>query len=261
MSNNAITDTQTIIISTQNRNNTKYNAICSNNNAMPDNNIHSCNNTTSDNNIHSSYSVQPDSPQPICNQYYADASCIIEDGAIICPMVVLRGDCRICKGAIIYPFCDLQDTIVGENTEVRSTFSVGAIIGKNCSVGPFACLRKGAIIDDGCRVGSFVEVKNSHLECGVKCAHLAYVGDSCVGEGTNIGCGVVFANYNGKIKRGVKVGKRAFIGCNANLIAPVNIGDGAYIAAGSTVTEDVPSGSFCIARARQTTKSSLPKLE
>lgn len=216
---------------------------------------------TIDNGVYNSINAETSGAQPAGDTYYIDAASTVEEGAVVSPMAVLRGSCKICRGAVIHPFCDLQDTTVGENTEVRSTFSAGAVIGKNCSVGPFACLRKGTVIEDGCRVGSFVEIKNSHLECGVKCAHLAYVGDSYVGEGTNIGCGVVFANYNGKIKRGVNVGKGAFIGCNANLIAPVSIGDGAYIAAGSTVTEDVPDNSFCIARARQTNKPCLPKLK
>lgn len=216
---------------------------------------------TIDNGVHNNEDSKIIDVMPKVNFNYIDPSCIIEDGAIVSDMAVLRGSCRISKGAIIYPFCDLQDTTVGENTEVRSTFSAGAIIGKNCTVGPFACLRKGTVIEDGCRVGCFVEIKNSHLEDGVKCAHLAYIGDSYVGECANIGCGVVFANYNGKVKRGVRVGKRAFIGCNTNLIAPVIIGDGAYIAAGSTVVEDVPDNNFCIARARQINKDCPPKLK
>jgi bifunctional UDP-N-acetylglucosamine pyrophosphorylase/glucosamine-1-phosphate N-acetyltransferase len=192
---------------------------------------------------------------------YIDPEVVIEEGAVICPMTVLKGNTKICRGAVVYPFCDLTDTVVGENTEIRSTYSAGAVIGKNCTVGPFACLRKGAVIGDGCRVGDFVEIKNSVLGEGVKCAHLAYIGDSTVGAETNVGCGAVFANYNGKKKRGVTVGKKVFIGCNSNLVAPVTIGDGAYIAAGSTVTEDVPPETLCIARARQVLKNRLPNLD
>ncbi|MDD3946990.1 MAG: DapH/DapD/GlmU-related protein [Clostridia bacterium] len=192
---------------------------------------------------------------------FIESTVEIEEGAVIHPMVSIKGSCVIKRGAVVYSFCDLEDTVVGENTEIRSTFSIGATIGKNCTVGPFACLRKGAVIGDGCRVGDFVEIKNSVLENGVKCAHLSYIGDSSVGENTNVGCGVVFANYNGKTKRGVTVGNRVFIGCNSNLVAPVSIGDHAYIAAGSTVTEDVPPDSLCIARTRQVIKPHLPHLQ
>ena len=108
-----------------------------------------------------------------------------------------------------------------------------------------------SVIGDGCRVGDYVEVKNSILRDGVKAAHLAYIGDAEVGEGTNIGCGTVFANYDGKFKHRTEVGKNVFVGCNANLIAPIKVGDGAFIAGGSTVTDDVPAGEICFGRARQ----------
>lgn len=191
---------------------------------------------------------------------YIEPEVEVEAGAIIHPMVFLRGTTKICRGAVVFPFCDLEDTTVGEGADIRSTFAVGAVIGKGSTVGPYTCLRKGSVIGEGCRVGDFVEIKNSTLGDNVKAAHLAYVGDSSVGEGTNIGCGVVFANYNGKVKRGVKVGCKAFIGCNCNLVAPLTIGDGAYVAAGSTVTEDVPPETLCIARARQVNKPELPTL-
>lgn len=175
-------------------------------------------------------------------------------GAVIYPMVSISGKSSVGKGATIYSFTDLTDTVVGENSDVRSTYAVGAKIGSRTTVGPFACLRSGSVIGDDCRVGDYVEVKNSVLGNGVKSAHLAYIGDAEVGDGTNVGCGTVFANYNGKIKQRTKVGKNVFIGCNANLIAPLDIGDGAYIAGGSTVTEDLEPDSFCIARSRQYTK-------
>jgi bifunctional UDP-N-acetylglucosamine pyrophosphorylase/glucosamine-1-phosphate N-acetyltransferase len=190
--------------------------------------------------------------------FYIDESVIIEDGAEIHPMVVLRGRTVIRKGAKIFSFCELIDTEVGEDCEMRASYAAGAIIGARTTVGPFACIRKGTVIGEDCRIGDFVEIKNSFIGNGVKAAHLAYVGDSTVGPGVNVGCGVVFANFDGKQKRGVNVGAGAFIGCNANLIAPLQIGEGAYIAAGSTVTEDVPPGTLCIARARQIIKPHLP---
>lgn len=182
-------------------------------------------------------------------------SCVeLEEGVTVYPMVSVSGKSRIGKGTTIYSFSDLTDTVIGQNSDIRSTYAVGAKIGSRTTVGPFACLRKGTVIGDDCRVGDYVEVKNSVLGNGVKSAHLAYIGDAEVGEGTNVGCGTVFANYNGKIKQRTRVGKNVFIGCNANLIAPLDIGDGAYIAGGSTVTEDLEPDSFCIARSKQSVR-------
>jgi bifunctional UDP-N-acetylglucosamine pyrophosphorylase/glucosamine-1-phosphate N-acetyltransferase len=176
-------------------------------------------------------------------------------GAVIYPMNSLSGNTVIGAGATLFSFNDLHDVVVGDGSLVRSTYAIGAEVGKNCTVGPFATLRAGTKIGDNCRVGNYVEIKNSLLEDGVKAAHLAYVGDSEVGEGTNIGCGVIFANYDGKRKNRVKVGKKVFIGCNSNLVAPLEIEEGAYIAAGSTVTQHVPQDCMCIARARQVNKT------
>jgi bifunctional UDP-N-acetylglucosamine pyrophosphorylase/glucosamine-1-phosphate N-acetyltransferase len=185
---------------------------------------------------------------------YIDLEVVIEEGAIIHPMNVLRGKTRICKNAIVFSNCELLDTVVGEDVDIRSTFAVEANIGKYATVGPFACLRKGANIGAYCRIGDFVEVKNSIISDGVKMAHLAYVGDSDVGQNTNVGCGSVFANYNGSTKSRCLVGSNVFIGANTNLVAPVTVHNGAFIAAGSTITHDVPEGNFCIARSRQVLK-------
>ena len=186
---------------------------------------------------------------------YIDEECVIGAGTVVYPMCVLQGKCVIGENVKIYSFTDITDTVVGDNSDLRSVYAIGATIGARTTVGPFACLRKGAVIGDGCRVGDFVEVKNSVLADGVKAAHLAYIGDAEVGERTNVGCGTVFANYNGSVKQTTRVGKEVFIGCNANLIAPVEVGDGAYIAGGSTVTENVPPEALCIARSRQTVKT------
>ncbi len=125
-------------------------------------------------------------------------------------------------------------------------------MGERSVIGPYAYLRPHSEVGDGCRVGDFVEVKNAQIHDGAKVSHLSYIGDGEIGERTNVGCGVVFVNYDGKKKSRTVVGRDAFVGCNANLIAPVTVGDGAYIAAGSTVTDDVESDSLCIARSRQT---------
>lgn len=185
---------------------------------------------------------------------YIDLDVTIEEGAQIYPMVLLRGKTKIGKNALVFSNCELIDTEVGENVDIRSTFATGSVIGRNSTIGPFACLRKGANIGAYCRVGDFVEVKNSNIGDGTKMAHLAYVGDSDVGENTNVGCGSVFANYNGKTKNRCTVGSNVFIGANTNLIAPVTVNNGAFIAAGSTITSDVPEGNLCIARSRQVFK-------
>lgn len=185
---------------------------------------------------------------------FIDLDVEIGDGVIIHPLVTLRGKTILHKNAVIFSNTELIDTEVGENVDVRSSFAIEAKIGNNTTVGPFACLRKGAYVGAYCRVGDFVEIKNSNIGDGVKMAHLAYVGDSDVGENTNVGCGSVFANYNGTTKSRCTVGSNVFIGANANLVAPVVVNDGAYIAAGSTVTRDVPAGNLCIARSRQVFK-------
>jgi bifunctional UDP-N-acetylglucosamine pyrophosphorylase/glucosamine-1-phosphate N-acetyltransferase len=186
---------------------------------------------------------------------FIDVDVEIGDGTIIHPMTMLKGKTKIGKNAVIFGGCELIDTEIGNNVDIRSSYALKAKVGDFTTVGPFACLRAGANIGAYCRVGDFVEVKNSTLSDGVKAAHLAYVGDSDVGENTNIGCGTVFANYDGKSKRRCTVGSNVFIGANTNLIAPVTIHDGAFCAAGGTITEDVPHGSLCIARSRQVLKA------
>lgn len=182
---------------------------------------------------------------------YIDISVTIGAGTIIYPMVCLYGSTKIGTNCKIYPFSDLTNTTVGNHTEVRSTYATDTTIGANCTVGPFTCLRAGAIIADNCRVGDFVEIKNSTLSKGVKVAHLSYIGDSSVGAETNVGCGTVFANYNGKTKQKISVGSNVFIGCNTNLIAPLEIGDNTFIAGGSTITESIPPHSFSKSRTPQ----------
>lgn len=186
---------------------------------------------------------------------YIEPDVIIGEESTIYPMVTLRGKTVIGKKVRVFPYSYLESTVIEDNCEVHSTFAVEAKVGSNCTLGPFATLRKGSVIGDNCRVGDYVEIKNSTLEDNVKVAHLAYIGDSFVGSNTNVGCGTVFANYDGKVKRSVFVGRDVFIGANSNLVAPLSIGDNAFIAAGSTVTKDIPSNSFCIARSRETVKT------
>ena len=164
-------------------------------------------------------------------------------------------DVVIGAGAIIYPNSVIEGKVqIGSNCRIESSYIRDSIIRDNVTVGPFAHIRNQSVISDNVRVGNFVEIKKSTLSKGVKSAHLTYLGDSEIGENTNIGCGTITVNYDGTNKHKTVIGKNSFIGSNVNLIAPITIGDNATIAAGSTINEDVPSDSLAIARERQTTK-------
>jgi bifunctional UDP-N-acetylglucosamine pyrophosphorylase/glucosamine-1-phosphate N-acetyltransferase len=166
----------------------------------------------------------------------------------------IEGECIIFDGAVIMPNCYIKDTIIGDNSIFNSSQSENAVVGKNCTVGPFARLRPKAVIKDDVKIGNFVEVKNATIGSGSKVSHLAYVGDADVGENCNIGCGAIFVNYNGKTKSRSIVGNNCFIGSNCNVIAPVKIENNAYICAGTTITDDVKTDDFVIGRVRQQVK-------
>lgn len=182
---------------------------------------------------------------------YIDSNVTVEQDAVIYPGVTLEGTTVIKEGAVIYPGSRICDSIIGCGTTVQNSVILQSSVGNNSTIGPYAYLRPKSIIGNGCRVGDFVEVKNAQLKDGAKVSHLSYIGDGEIGEKSNIGCGVVFVNYDGKKKSKTIVGKNSFVGCNVNLVAPVTVGDGAYIAAGSTVTADVEPDSLCVARCRQ----------
>lgn len=132
-------------------------------------------------------------------------------------------------------------------------------VGSDTTVGPYAYVRPNSRIGSHVKVGDFVEVKNSTVDDGTKISHLTYVGDSDVGKNVNFGCGTVTVNYDGKNKFRTTIGNNAFIGCNTNLVAPVTVGDNSFIAAGSTITDEVPEDGFAIARQRQTVKNGWVK--
>jgi len=190
---------------------------------------------------------------------YIDETVIISPSAVIYPGCILEGDCYIHEGAIIGPYTHMRDTTIGKNTAVRQSVLTGAVVGADTEVGPFAYLRPGAVVGNRCRVGNFVEIKNAILGDNTKMAHLAYVGDADIGSNVNIGCGVITVNYDGKKKHRTTVNDNAFVGSNVNLIAPVEVGAGAFVAAGSTITDAVPEYSLAIARKRQTNKENWVK--
>lgn len=185
---------------------------------------------------------------------YIDETVQIGAGSVIYPCVVLEGNVIIGENCIIGQNTRIVDSSIGDGTTVQSSVILESTVGEETSVGPFAYLRPNSKVGNHCKVGDFVEVKNSSMGDGAKASHLTYIGDSDVGKEVNLGCGVVFVNYDGTSKYRSVIGDGAFVGCNTNLVSPVEVGEKAYIAAGSTVTEDVPKGALFIARAMGTIK-------
>ncbi len=178
----------------------------------------------------------------------------IGKGSIIYPNNILFGNTIIGDNCIIGANSTLTNTIVGNGTEITNSVTNDCKIGNNTSVGPFAYIRPNSVIGNNCKVGDFVEIKNSIMGDNSKASHLTYIGDSDVGQRNNIGCGTVTVNYDGSNKARTIIEDDVFIGCNANLIAPVTIKKGSFIAAGSTITQDVPENTLAIARSQQIIK-------
>ena len=185
------------------------------------------------------------------NSVYIDDDVKIGKGTFIGPCVTLEKGSIIGENCRILQNTRIKDSNLGDNVEVQSSVILESKIGDNTSVGPFAYIRPGSSVGRNCKVGDFVEVKNSNLGDGSKSAHLTYIGDADIGENANLGCGVVFVNYDGTNKYRSEIGDGVFIGCNANIISQIKIEDGAYVAAGSTVTRNVPEDALCVARAKQ----------
>ena len=182
---------------------------------------------------------------------WVDVDVDLSQDVTLMPGVILQGATTIASGAVIGPDTTLQDVEVGENATVIRSHGSFAIIGDGATVGPFSYLRPGTQLGSGGKIGAFVETKNAVVGEGSKIPHLSYVGDAVIGDGVNIGAGTIFANYDGVNKSATHVGNSAFIGSNSVLVAPVDISDGAFVAAGSAVTDDVPAGGLAVARGRQ----------
>ena len=183
---------------------------------------------------------------------YIDESVVIGSGTVIEPGVILQGTTVIGTDCMIGHNSKIKDSTIENEVEIQSSEIKESKIGSRSKIGPFAYLRPGSTIGEDAKVGDFVEVKNSTLGNGSKASHLTYIGDSDIGAGVNLGCGVVFVNYDGTNKHRSIVKDGAFIGCNTNLISPVVVGESAYVAAGTTITKNVPDGSLCIGRAKDT---------
>lgn len=182
---------------------------------------------------------------------WIDVDVDIATDVIVLPQTVLRGPTSIETGAEVGPGTTLISCEVGPNAVVRHTWAELAVIGSQANVGPFTYLRAGTEIGAEGKAGAFVEIKNSQLGAGTKVPHLSYVGDAHIGDHTNIGAGTVFVNYDGITKHRTEVGAGVRIGSDNMLVAPVTIGDGAYTAAGSVITENVPPGAMAVSRANQ----------
>ena len=185
---------------------------------------------------------------------YVDPTVRVGSGTVLMPGTILRGNTTIGENCVIGPNALLENAIVGDDTTVNASQLYDCRVGDGTKIGPFAYVRPGSQIGSRVKLGDFVEVKNSKIGDGTKVAHLTYVGDSDVGKNVNFGCGTVTVNYDRAKKHRTTIEDDAFIGCNTNLVAPVTVGRGAYTAAGSTITEDVPSQALAVARARQTNK-------
>ncbi len=190
---------------------------------------------------------------------FIDDKAVIGENVIIYENNRIEGECVIGDNVTIYPNSFIESSVIGKGTKVYSSFIEKSKIGACCLIGPYAHLRSGSIIADFVKVGNFCEIKNAEIGKNTKISHLAYVGDAKVGNACNIGCGVIFVNYNGKIKSKTIVEDGAFIGSNVNLIAPVKVGKGAYVCAGTTVDNDIEAGSFSIGRVRAEIKKGRAK--
>jgi bifunctional UDP-N-acetylglucosamine pyrophosphorylase/glucosamine-1-phosphate N-acetyltransferase len=189
---------------------------------------------------------------------YRPETCVIDAGVevaadtVIEPFVQLLGSTRVGAKCVIRSFTVIENCSLGNNVLVRqSCVLTESTVGDGAKIGPFAHLRPESEIGEDAHVGNFVETKKAKLGKGAKASHLTYLGDADVGEGSNIGAGVITCNYDGVNKHRTLIGKRAFVGSDSTLVAPVTVGEGAYIGAGSCITKDVPAGSLAIGRTRQ----------
>ncbi len=182
---------------------------------------------------------------------WVHASVDLAPDVTLLPNTSLEGATSVGPGATIGPDTTLVDVEVGENATVVRAHAVLSVIGAEANVGPYASLRPGTVLGGGGKIGTFVETKNAQLGTKAKAGHQAYIGDAVIGDGANIGAGVIFANYDGVNKATTTVGAYSFVGSNAVLTAPVHVADGSYVAAGSTITSDVGVGDLAVGRARQ----------
>lgn len=199
------------------------------------------------NNIHLNNGVTLIDPKAT----YIGVDVKIGKDTIIYPGTIIEGNTVIGSDCLIMQNCRIKDSKINDGATIESSVILDSEIGKNTTVGPFAYIRPESKIGEKARIGDFVEIKKSTIGNGTKVSHLTYIGDAEVGDGCNFGCGTVVVNYDGKVKNKTIIGNHSFIGCNTNLVSPVRVYDNTYIAAGSTITNDVEEGDLAVARAKQ----------
>ncbi len=188
------------------------------------------------------------------NTTFISPNAEIGEDTTIYPCTLIKGHTKIGRGSTIGPNSVIENVTMGDHVIFNASQAYDSVIGNNVNVGPFSHIRPKCVIADDCKIGSFVEVKKTSFGRGTKAPHLSYIGDAELGSGVNFACGSITVNYDGKNKYKTKIGDNAFVGCNVNLIAPATIGDGAYIAAGSTITSEIPESALVVARSRETIK-------
>lgn len=179
--------------------------------------------------------------------------------SVIYPGTILEGKVSIGNNCVIGPDSKITNSKIGDNTQIIKSVVTESEVGSNVNVGPFAYMRPNSKVGDNVKIGDFVEIKNANIDNGTKVAHLTYVGDADVGKNVNFGCGTVVVNYDGKNKHRTTIGDDVFVGCNTNLVSPVTVKNGAFTAAGSTITDTVPENALAIARAKQVNKENWTK--
>lgn len=187
-------------------------------------------------------------------QTYISDDAQIGSDTVIYPGTVILGRTFIGEENTIGPQTEIKDSKIGNGNTIRQSVVHDSEVGTETTIGPFAHIRPKSVLENNVKIGNFVEIKKSVMSSGSKASHLSYIGDAEIGKDVNLGCGSITVNYDGKNKFLTKVEDGAFIGCNSNLVAPVTVGKNAYVAAGSTITENVPAESLSIARSRQTVK-------
>lgn len=191
---------------------------------------------------------------------YLDWEVTVEPEAVLHPNIYLYGKTKIGTGVTIEPGTIIKSSTVEAGANILAhSYLEDAIIRQKADIGPFARVRPGSDVGEKSKIGNFVELKKAKLEKGVKISHLSYVGDAFIGEDTNIGCGFITCNYDGANKHITKIGKNTFIGSDCQAVAPIEIGSNAFVAAGTTITKDVPTEGFAIARATITVKENMAK--
>lgn len=185
---------------------------------------------------------------------YIDSGVVIGSDTVIEPNVSLKGNTSVGEDCFIGAHSELSNSTIADGVRITNSTINHSTMGKNSNIGPYSHLRPNSEVGEAVHIGNFVEIKNAIIGAKTKVGHLTYIGDADLGENINVGCGTIFVNYDGKNKFRTSVGNNVFVGCNANLIAPLTIAENVYIAAGSTITKDVPTQALAIARARQENK-------